>query len=62
MAEMGVESTRPRKLPHAGLIFLRTKFWQNYFLGKEFAKTSTDLFLNSNVANGKGEVWGGTKS
>jgi len=31
-----------------------TKFWQNYFLGKGFAKTSADLFLNSDVANGKG--------
>ncbi|MEK7473291.1 MAG: hypothetical protein AAB668_00975, partial [Patescibacteria group bacterium] len=38
---------------------MRTKFWQNYFLGKGFAKTSTDLFLNSDVANGKGGVWGG---
>src|SRR3989339_2154089 len=37
---------------------MRTKFWQNYFLGKGFAKTSADLFLNSDVANGKG-VWGG---
>ncbi|HEY4505565.1 MAG TPA: hypothetical protein VJG67_02645, partial [Candidatus Paceibacterota bacterium] len=24
-----------------------------------FAKTSADLFLNSDVANGKGGVWGG---
>ena len=24
-----------------------------------FAKTSTDLFLNLDVANGKGGVWGG---
>jgi len=38
---------------------MRTKFWQNYFLGKGFAKTSADLFLNSEVANGKGGVWGG---
>src|SRR3989339_1674144 len=38
---------------------MRTKFWQNYFLGKGFAKTSADLFLNSDVANGKGWVWGG---
>jgi len=38
---------------------MRTKFWQNYFLGKGFAKTSADLFLNSDVANGKGGVWGG---
>jgi len=38
---------------------IRTKFWQNYFLGKGFAKTSADLFLNSDVANGKGGVWGG---
>ena len=38
---------------------MRTKFWQNYFLGKGFAKTSTHLFLNSDVANGKGGVWGG---
>jgi len=37
-----------------------TKFWQNYFLGRKgFAKTSADLFLNSDVANGKGGVWGG---
>jgi len=35
-----------------------TKFCKNYFLGKGFCKTSTDLFLNSDVANGKGEVWG----
>ena len=35
-----------------------TKFWQNYFLGKGFAKTSAHLFLNC-VANGKGGVWGG---
>jgi len=38
---------------------MRTKFWQNYFLGKGFAKTSADSFLNSDVANGKGGVWGG---
>jgi len=39
---------------------MRTKFWQNYFLGRKgFAKTSADLFLNSDVANGKGGVWGG---
>src|SRR3989344_3723593 len=38
---------------------MRTKFWQNYFLGKGFAKTSAHLFLNSDVANGKGGVWGG---
>ena len=36
-----------------------TKFWQNYFLGKGFAKTSAHLFLNLDVANGKGGVWGG---
>ncbi|OHD85109.1 MAG: hypothetical protein A2Y52_04235 [Sulfuricurvum sp. RIFCSPLOWO2_02_43_6] len=36
---------------------MRTKFWQNYFLGKGFAKTSADLFLNLDVANGKGGVW-----
>ena len=35
---------------------IRTKFWQNYFLGKGFAKTSAHLFLNSDVANGKGEI------
>jgi len=35
---------------------MRTKFWQNYFLGKGFAKTSAHLFLNSEVANGKGGV------
>jgi len=38
---------------------MRTKFWQNYFLEKGFAKTSAHLFLNSDVANGKGGVWGG---
>ena len=38
---------------------MRTKFWQNYYLGKGFAKTSAHLFLNSDVANGKGGVWGG---
>jgi len=38
---------------------MRTKFWQSNFLGKGFAKTSADLFLNSDVANGKGGVWGG---
>jgi len=39
---------------------LRTKFWQNYFLGRKgFAKTLAHLFLNSDVANGKGGVWGG---
>jgi hypothetical protein len=39
---------------------IRTKFWQNYFLGRKgFAKTSADLFLNLEVANGKGGVWGG---
>jgi len=39
---------------------MRTKFWQNYFLGRKgFAKTSADSFLNSDVANGKGGVWGG---
>src|SRR3989338_27814 len=38
---------------------MRTKFWQNYFLGKGFAKTSADWFLNLDVANGKGGGWGG---
>jgi len=38
---------------------MRTKFWQNYFLGKGFAKNLAHLFLNSYVANGKGKVWGG---
>ncbi|PIW94210.1 MAG: hypothetical protein COZ86_02280 [Candidatus Moranbacteria bacterium CG_4_8_14_3_um_filter_41_13] len=37
---------------------MRTKFWQNYFLGKGFAKTSAHLFLNLDIANGGGEVWG----
>jgi len=37
-----------------------TKFWQSYFLGRKgFAKTSAHLFLNLDVANGKGGVWGG---
>jgi hypothetical protein len=51
----GVLPSRSR----AGGGTMRTKFWQNYFLGKGFAKTSADLFLNSEVANGKGGVWGG---
>jgi len=38
---------------------MRTRFCENYFLGKGFAKTSADSFLNSDVANGKGGVWGG---
>ena len=32
----------------------RTKFCKNYFLGKGFCKTSAHLFLNLDVANGKG--------
>jgi len=51
----GVLPSRSR----AGGGTMRTKFWQNYFLGKGFAKTSADSFLNSDVANGKGGVWGG---
>src|SRR3989344_900835 len=51
----GVLPSRSR----AGSGTMRTKFCKNYFLGNEFAKTSADLFLNSDVANGKGEVWGG---
>ncbi len=51
----GVLPSRSR----AGGGTMRTKFWQNYFLGKGFAKTSAHLFLNSEVANGKGGVWGG---
>ena len=51
----GVLPSRSR----AGGGTMRTKFWQHYFLGKGFAKTSADLFLNSDVANGKGGVWGG---
>jgi len=46
----GVLPSRSR----AGGGTMRTKFWQNYFLGKGFAKTSAHLFLNSDVANGKG--------
>jgi len=39
---------------------MRTKFWQSNFLGRRgFAKTSAHLFLNSDVVNGKGGVWGG---
>ena len=41
---------------------MRTKFWQNYFLGKGFAKTSAHLFLNSDVASGGGGVWGGMRA
>ena len=44
----GVLPSRSR----AGGGTMRTKFWQNYFLGKGFAKTSAHLFLNSEVANG----------
>src|SRR3990167_2626511 len=51
----GVLPSRSR----AGGGTMRTKFWQSNFLGKGFAKTSADLFLNSDVANGKGGVWGG---
>ena len=51
----GVLPSRSR----AGGGTMRTKFWQSYFLGKGFAKTSAHLFLNSDVANGKGGVWGG---
>jgi len=51
----GVLPSRSR----AGGGTMRTKFWRNYFLGKGFAKTSADLFLNLDVANGKGGVWGG---
>ena len=36
-----------------------TKFWQNYFLGKGFAKTSADLFLNLDVAKWKRRGLGG---
>ena len=38
---------------------MRTKFWQILSPKNSFAKTSADLFLNSDVANGKGGVWGG---
>src|SRR3989344_5633192 len=34
-------------------------FNADYFLGKGFRKTSADLFLNLDVANGKGGDWGG---
>ena len=51
----GVLPSRSR----AGGGTMRTKFWQNYFLGKGFCKTSAHLFLNSDVANGGGGVWGG---
>src|SRR3990167_155394 len=51
----GVLPSRSR----AGGGTMRTKFCKNYFLGKGFAKTSAHLFLNSDVANGKGGVWGG---
>ncbi|OIP25122.1 hypothetical protein AUK11_01240 [bacterium CG2_30_37_16] len=49
-----------RKIPTNETETMRTKFWQNYFLGKGFAKTSADsFFLNSDVASGGGGVWGG---
>ena len=51
----GVLPSRSR----AGGGTMRTKFCKNYFLGKGFCKTSAHLFLNSEVANGKGGVWGG---
>ena len=51
----GVLPSRSR----AGGGTMRTKFCKNYFLGKGFCKTSAYLFLNSDVANGKGGVWGG---
>ena len=50
----GVLPSRSR----AGGGTMRTKFWQNYFLGKGFAETSAHLFLNLDIANGGGEVWG----
>ena len=49
----------PSRSRAGGGTIMRTKFWQNYFLGEGFAKTSAHLFLNSDVANGKGGVWGG---
>src|SRR3989344_1050906 len=51
----GVLPSRSR----AGGGTMRTKFCKSYFLGKGFRKTSAHLFLNSDVANGKGGVWGG---
>src|SRR3989344_2803403 len=51
----GVLPSRSR----AGGGTMRTKFYKNYFLGKGFCKTSAHLFLNSDVANGKGGVCGG---
>jgi len=39
---------------------MRTKFWQNYFLGRKgFAKTSAHSPKENSGANGKGGVWGG---
>jgi hypothetical protein len=38
---------------------MRTRFCENYFLGKGFGKTSADFCLNSDVASGGGGVWGG---
>src|SRR3989344_7729233 len=38
---------------------MRTKFCQNYFLGKGFGKTLGYSFVNLDVANVKGGVWGG---
>jgi len=38
---------------------MRTKFCRGNFLGTGLRKTSADLiFLNLDVANGKGGVWG----
>jgi len=45
----------PPSIRAGGGASMRTKFWQNYFLGRKgFAKTSAHLFLNLDVANGKG--------
>ncbi|OGI62732.1 hypothetical protein A2W78_00045 [Candidatus Nomurabacteria bacterium RIFCSPLOWO2_12_40_14] len=46
----GVLPSRSR----AGGGTMRTKFCKSYFLGKGFCKTSAHLFLNLDVANGKG--------
>ncbi len=51
-----------RKIPTNETETMRTRFCENYFLGKGFAKTSAHLFLNSDVANGKGGVWGGMRA
>ena len=49
----------PPRLCEAVAELMRTRFCENYFLGKGFRKTLGYSFLNSDVASGGGGVWGG---